>query len=113
MAFLKKLCNVRANSLLESVIALSIISICLYVAVMVYSAVFTPHTSARFYTSQNKIYEAFFLQQVSTDSLSELYANGELTIDEEDIENSYKKIVVKYKDSTQAYPAKSFYVANE
>lgn len=54
----------KANSILESVIALSIISICLYIAVIVFSQVFSPRTSAKYYASQNRVGELFFLFEI-------------------------------------------------
>lgn len=109
MVRLRKLCNVDANSLLESVVALSIISVCLYIAIMIYTSVFTPKTSARFYSSQNKINEVFFVMQLKQDSLLEKYNTEEWNIEEEMMGN-VKKITIKYKDSLQAYPEKSFYI---
>jgi len=109
MVHLKKLCNVKANSLLESVVALSIISVCLYIAILVYASIFSPKTSIKKYSSQNKIYEAFFISQVDQDSLLDKYLNDQWVIDEE-IENNLKKITVKYKDSLQSYQAKQFYI---
>ncbi|MNK23701.1 hypothetical protein D3C87_419990 [compost metagenome] len=112
MAQLKRFGNVKANSLLESVLALSIISVCLYIAVMVYSAVFSPKTSIRFYSSQNKINEVFFLMQINQDSLNEKYEGKEWEF-EESANGRLKTVAVKYKDSTQSYPVKNFYIINE
>jgi Ca2+/H+ antiporter len=112
MDLLKNYCNCKANSLLESVIALSIISICLYIAVLIYSSVFTTRTSAKFYIEQNKTDELFFLTQVQQDTLLEKFENDNWIINEEQ-EGKIKKITVKYKDSLQSYPEKSYYIANE
>ncbi|WP_330443311.1 hypothetical protein [Flavobacterium sp. C4GT6] len=109
MKQLKRLCKVPANSLLESVIALTIISVCLYIAIMVYSAVFAPNTSMKFYSSQNKIQAAFFDMQIGLDSLKEKYDNENWSIEEEFTEGS-KKIIIKYSDSITEYPEKVFYV---
>jgi type II secretory pathway pseudopilin PulG len=112
MGLLRNYCNYKANSLLESVVALSIISVCLYIAVMVYSSVFTARTTARFYIEQNKINEFFFITQIQQDTLLEKFENDNWIITEEP-EGKIKKITVKYKDSLQAYPEKSYYIANE
>lgn len=114
MEFLKKYNRLKANSILESVIALTIISVCLYIAIIVCSSVFTPKTSSKFYDVQNKVNEMFFLAQIKKDSL--LYNNEDenLIIEEEIIEGGVKKITVQYKDSSQYKFQKAFYIqANE
>lgn len=111
MAFLKKYCNLKANSILESVIALTIISICLYLAIMIFAAVFTPRTSAKFYGTQNKVNELFFLAQLKNDSLSNENDDENLITTEEEVVNEgVKMISVSYKDSIQFKFEKSFYV---
>lgn len=112
MVFLKKYYNVRANSILESVIALTIISICLYFAILIFASVFTPRTSAKFYSTQNKVNELFFLSQLKNDSLQYESENENLLIEEEIINDHLKKINIQYKDSTQFKFEKSFYVEN-
>lgn len=110
MGLLKKCCKVSANSLLESVIALTIISICLYFAVMIFASVYTPKTSAKFYSTQNKVNELFYLSQIKNDSISNDSENENLLIEEEVIGDDLKKISIQYKDSTQFKFEKSFYV---
>lgn len=112
MAYSRKSCNVKANSILESVIALSIISVCLYIAVMIFAAVFTPRTSAQFYGTQNKVNELFFLSQLKNDSL--LYENEDekLIMEEADLNEKLKKIVIQYKDSTEFQFERTFYILN-
>ncbi|OXA99550.1 hypothetical protein [Flavobacterium pectinovorum] len=112
MVFLKKYYSVKANSILESVIALTIISICLYFAILIFASVFTPRTSAKFYNTQNKVNELFFLSQLKNDSLQYESANENLLIEEEIVNDHLKKISVQYKDSTQFKFEKSFYVEN-
>lgn len=112
MVFLKKYCSVKANSILESVIALTIISICLYFAILIFASVFTPRTSAKFYNTQNKVNELFFLSQLKNDSLQYESPNENLLIEEEIVNDHLKKISVQYKDSTQFKFEKSFYVEN-
>lgn len=110
MGLLKKCCKVSANSLLESVIALTIISICLYFAVMIFASVYTPKTSAKFYSTQNKVNELFYLSQIKNDSISNDSENENLLIEEEVLGDDLKKISIQYKDSTQFKFEKSFYV---
>ncbi|TGD56856.1 hypothetical protein [Flavobacterium humi] len=110
MASLRKFYNLRANSILESVIALSIISVCLYFAVMIFAAVFTPRTSAKFYNTQNKVNELFFLAQLRNDSLASENQNSNLLIEEENINEGLKKVSVQYKDSAAFQFDKTFYI---
>jgi len=110
MPSLKKSCNLAANSLLESVIALTIISICLYFAIMIFASVYTPKTSAKFYSTQNKVNELFYLLQIKSDSLSNEIEGENLLIEEESVNDNLKKISIQYKDSTQFKFEKSFYV---
>lgn len=103
----KKYCNLPANSLLESVLALSIISICLYIAVMVFAAVFTPRISAKFYATQNQVNAIFFELQAENDSLQQ---NDAIEMQEENIENTVRKVTIRYKDSTNIGYERQFYV---
>jgi hypothetical protein len=112
MVFLKKYCslNLKANSILESMIALTIISVCLYIAIMIFAAVFTPRTAAKFYGTQNKVNELFFLAQLKNDSLSTENEDDNLLIEEKIISDQLKKVTIQYKDSTKYQFDKSFYV---
>ncbi|PXY43142.1 hypothetical protein [Flavobacterium hydrophilum] len=110
MVLSKKYYKPAANSILESVIALTIISICLYFAVMIFASVYTPKTSAKFYSTQNKVNELFYLSQLKSDSLSNESEDENLLIEEENINPELKKISIDYKDSTQFRFQKSFYV---
>lgn len=112
MVLSKKYYNLAANSILESVIALTIISICLYFAIMIFASVYTPKTSAKFYSTQNKVNELFYLSELKSDSISNENENENLQIEEESINETLKKISIHYKDSTQFKFEKSFYVQN-
>ncbi|HEX8015297.1 MAG TPA: hypothetical protein VF465_08685 [Flavobacterium sp.] len=112
MVLSKKYYNLTANSILESVIALTIISICLYFAVMIFASVYTPKTSAKFYSTQNKVNELFYLSELKSDSISNDSEIENLLIEEESVNDELKKISVQYKDSTQFKFEKSFYVQN-
>lgn len=88
---LKKFFNLAANSILESVIALTIISVCLYFAIMIFASVYTPKTSAKFYSTQNKLNEIFYLAELKSDSVSGENEDENLIIKEETINHNLKK----------------------
>jgi hypothetical protein len=110
MVLSKRYYKLSANSILESVIALTIISVCLYFAVLIFASVYTPKTSAKFYGTQNKVNELFYLSELKSDSISG--ENENLLIEEETVNDNLKKISIQYKDSTQFKFEKSFYVQN-
>lgn len=110
MASSKNYYSVKANSLLESVIALCIITICLYLASMVYAAIFTANTTSRFYMSRNKMDEAFFLMQTDQDSLLEKYENDRWKIEKE-YYGGAERLIITYRDSLQIYPLKRYYIS--
>lgn len=112
MVSLKKYYSLKANSILESIIALTIISICFYFTIMIFATVFTPRTSAKFYTTQNKINELFFLSQLKNDSLLNENDNENLLIEDEYITEGLKKTTIRFKDSTKFEFEKSFYIQN-
>ena len=105
MGLSKKYCN--ASSLLESVIALTIISICLYIAVLVFATVFNNRTSVRFYTTQNCGNEFFFLSQTASDSLAEVSG---LQYETESFSEGFQKISIQYQDSTKTNFESNFYI---
>ncbi len=113
MVFLRKYCNLKANSILESMIALCIISVCLYIAIMIFAAVFTPRTSAKFYDTQNKVNELFFLAQLKNDSIKNETDQNNLILEEEIVNDGVKKIIIQYKDSTKFQFEKSFYIQDD
>lgn len=110
MDCLKKYCKLQANSILESVIALSIISVCLYFAIMIFVAVFTPRTAAKFYGIQNKANEMFYLIQLKNDSLTAEALDNNLEIKQSLADDGVKEINLKFKDSSQFEFNKNFYV---
>lgn len=105
MAWLKK--YYKANSILESVIALAIISICLYIAMMVYANVFSKKTSIVAYSQQNKMNEMFYLLQVSDDSLQTV---NEENINIEWINTNLQEITIESADSSDYGIKKHFYI---
>ncbi|RYG54877.1 MAG: hypothetical protein EOO01_00235 [Chitinophagaceae bacterium] len=112
MACLKSFCNVRANSIIESVVAICIISICLYIAILVIASVFTPRTSAKFYTTRNNLDEFFFLSQLN-DSLSGNSNGSSVSIEREILGTSLQKITLTCRDSTNRDYKKIYYVGAE
>ncbi|MFK7032417.1 hypothetical protein [Flavobacterium oreochromis] len=108
MELLKKLNScIKATSLLESVIALCIISISLYATTLVLSMVFTPKTSPKFYCTQNQMNELFYELQLNEDSI--------VTLDTFQIEFSYmdknlKKVKINFKDSSKFKLKQNFYL---
>jgi hypothetical protein len=109
MAYRKKYFRVSGNSILESVIALSIISICLYVALLVYASVFSPRTSPRYYMSRNQMDELFFLIQVQEDSLNGVVSDS-IIMEEDFLNANLKKITVRNRDTLKAVSGKEFYI---
>jgi len=101
-----------ASSLLESVLALTLISICLYIAIMVYSAVFSPKTSIKFYTDQNKANEFFYIRQIGHDSLTEFFDSKQWEIEEETTEN-IRQVTLTLKDSLKVAMIKTFFIPDE
>ena len=77
---------------------------------MIFASVYTPKTSAKFYSTQNKVNELFYLSQIKNDSISNDSENENLLIEEEVLGDDLKKISIQYKDSTQFKFEKSFYV---
>ena len=55
----------------------------------------------------------FFLVQLKKDSLEFEASNNNLTIENEDINESLKKVNLNYKDSTKIHFDKSFYVQKD
>lgn len=110
MEFLKKFYSLKANSILESVIALTIISICLCFSILIFSTVFTPKTSTKYYNTLNKLNELFFLSQLKQDSLTTRNEDENIQIEEEIINNNLKKINIQYNDNKKIQIVKSFYI---
>lgn len=110
MEFLRKYINIKAESILESVIALSIISICLYISVLVYTAVFTPKTSSKFYISRNKVSSLYYQSQIYPDSLE--FNDESFLIEKEWLSTSLQKIKIKSKDTLLNPIAIEYYLSN-
>ncbi len=111
MVSLKKYCNLSANSILESVIALSIIAVCLYIAVLVYATVFTPKTAPKFYNSRNRINELYYLMELNPDTVATMVSD-DLKINSEWINPNLQQVEIIYKDSSGVMIKNNFYVKN-
>lgn len=112
MEFLKKLNKkIVANSIIESVVALTIISICLYLAMVIFSNVLTPKRSPKFYNSQNKLNSLFYELQLNNDSITNELEN--ISIDNEPLNENLYKLKIKYKDSSQIEFERSFYLLSD
>lgn len=109
MGCLKKYYNLSANSILESVIALCIISVCLYVAVLVYATVFTPKTAPKFYNSKNKLAELYYMAQVDPDSIEGLQKEN-MVISREWINANLQQLEMEYKDSSGVVIKSNFFI---
>lgn len=111
MAFLRNCINIKAESVLESVIALSIISICLYISILVYASVFSSKTSSKYYVARNKISSIYYLSQVEEDSLEQV-DDANLLIEKEWVTPSLQKINIAYKDTLLAPISFNFFIAH-
>ncbi len=80
---------------------------------MIFAAVFTPRTSAKFYNTQNKVNELFFLTQLKNDSIKNETNENNLILEEEIVNDGVKKIIIQYKDSTKFQFEKSFYIQDD
>jgi hypothetical protein len=94
----KKYYNLAANSILESVIALSIISACLYIVILVYANAFHDNTSPTFYFAKNKRSTIYFMLQIRKDSV-ENNLDPAFVIEEEWEQPNLKKVTIRSKDS--------------
>lgn len=111
MVLLKRLNKkTPANSILESVVALTIISICLYFSMMIFTTVLSPKSSPKFYNSQNKANEFFYLSQLQLDSMYSQTEN--IIIEEESVNATLKKVIIHYKDSAKIEFENEFYILN-
>ena len=109
MEFIKKCSNIKANSILESVIALSIISICLYISILIYASVFSNRTTPTFYGTNNELDALFFLTQVQNDSLTN--NNSSLfKVKTEILSTHLKQLKIDYKDNMKNSFNKSYYI---
>ncbi|MCO6173432.1 hypothetical protein NHF50_00080 [Flavobacterium sp. NRK F10] len=104
MGFLKK--YYKANSIIESVMALTIISICIYIAILVYANVFTPKTSMAHYSKQNILSRQFYELQLQ----EELPNTAIISVEENWLNTNLKEVTVQYKDSIDKSVQKQFYI---
>lgn len=111
MKLLKKHTSLKANSLFESVIALAIISIGIYAAILVFNQVFANSTSEKFHIEQKNINNMFYEIQLGNDSFQNDDSNYQFEINNYNSElNEYK---INYKDSSKLKLKNHFFIINE
>lgn len=108
MELLKKYIKQPGTSILESVIALSIVSICIFIALMIYTSVYTPKTAPKFYEFKNRSSELFFMMHFEHDSINP--ATGDFQISEEIINSKLKRVAIQTTDSSHLKIKKSYYI---
>lgn len=111
MKLLKKHTSLKANSLLESVIALAIISIGIYATILVFNQVFTSNTSEKFHMEQKNSNNLFYEIQLGVDTLKSDESNYQFEIN--DLNSDLKEYKINYKDSTKIKLNNRFYIINE
>jgi hypothetical protein len=109
MEFAKKYFRVAANSILESVIALSIIAICLFVSILVYQRVFDPKTGPQLYRAKNHLNSLYYQMQMGEDSLN----TDRLLINRTWINSDIQQVDIEYKDSSGVVLHQNFYIPIE
>lgn len=109
MVCVKKSFNCSGSSILESVIALSIISICLFITLMVYTSVFSVKSSAKFYTGQLRHETYFYYKLLQSDTLN---ASSFDIVNEEtiNIKLHIKKITLVFQDSLKNKTTTSYFL---
>ncbi|MFL9843558.1 hypothetical protein [Flavobacterium rhizosphaerae] len=98
MHWLKKYGNTKAGSLLESVIALCIIAVCIYVTIIVFSRIYLPASSVRASHLKNKMFEIAILKEIGADSLSAVVNKNNLHVKEE-LDGNLVKMTITANDS--------------
>lgn len=111
MRLSKKHTSLKANSLLESVIALAIISIGIYAAILVFNQVFSNSTSEKFHIEQKNINNLFYEIQLGADTLQNDESNYEFEINNSN--SDLKEYKINYKDSAKIKLSNRFYIINE
>lgn len=109
MPLLKKHINLSGSSLLESVVSLSIISICLYVTVLVYTTVFNDKTSINYHSKTLECYSVFYNSLIENNN-DTLIKN--IQFEEEWITSDLKIIKMNFIDSTGNHYIRKYYVQN-
>jgi hypothetical protein len=107
MGLSRRCFSVAANSLLESVISLTIISICLFIGIRVYAAVFSPKTSIKALSDAGKANEVFFQLQLGQDSILQS-SEWKIEVQENGAINE-----IKVQEAGQGGKYKSYYIAND
>lgn len=106
MKLSKNYYKIGANSILESVIALSIISICLFITLIIYSSIFSPKTSLKKYIIRNRVNEHFYTMHITPDSILR-------NIEEDWIiknNNNLGEYLIRYSDKYGIYGENRFFI---
>ena len=96
----------KANSILESVIALTIISICLFIAIIVYSQVFSVSTSLQHFNKQNLVNQQFYEMQLNLGNNN----SERIELEERWINTNLKEISAHLVDSLDNNLTAKFYL---
>lgn len=107
MKSLKKHINPKASSLLESVVSLSLISICIYISILVYSLAFNEKISLQSHLNTLEGYRMFYEPDATEDLDS---VSKYLTYTEEWFSTDLKLVQIRYKDSTGNHHGRKYYV---
>jgi type II secretory pathway pseudopilin PulG len=111
MKLSRKHTSLKANSLLESVIALAIISIGIYAALLVFNQVFTNSTSEKFHIEQKNCNNLFYELQLGIDTIKNDESNYQFEIN--NLNSDLKEYKINYKDSAKIKLNNRFYILNE
>lgn len=111
MKLSKKHTSLKANSLLESVIALAIISIGIYAAILVFNQVFSSSTSEKFHIEQKNCNNMFYEIQLGINTFQNNESNYEFEIN--DFNSELKEYKINYKDSAKLKLKNHFYILND
>lgn len=106
MKLLRSYYKIGANSILETVIALSIISVCLFVTLIIYSSVLSPRTSLKKYVIRNRINECFHTMHIAPDSLLKNIEDDWII----DRNNNLGEYLIRYSDKHGIYGENRFYI---
>lgn len=105
MKLLKK--YIKANSMLESVIAIALISACIYISLLVCNQVFSKKLEEDINFEEKKMNNIFYELQVGTDSI---YNSNIYSIDEQNDGVNMKIININPMEGAKVKNKKQFYV---
>lgn len=109
MKLLKKHINPKASSLLESVVSLSLISICIYVSILVYSLAFNEKITLQSHLNTLESYKIFYESSINEDLDTDSIPKS-LNYEEEWLSTDFKLIRIRYNDSVGNHHSRKYYV---